>query len=162
MNKAKIKQEPNNKFHLFGHFCLSFYNFVCVCLCVCVLSHFSHVWLWDPMDCSLPCSSVYGILQARTVEWVAISSLFIFNQINAFSKQVKYLTQGELYIGIIVSPIQYAKIYPKWWISLISYIYGHWQFASESLDIITCFGEDSSEDSSNMSTAIFLPPKMFL
>ena len=65
------------------------------------------------MDCSLPCSSVYGILQARTVEWVAISSLFIFNQINAFSKQVKYLTQGELYIGIIVSPIQYAKIYPK-------------------------------------------------
>ena len=26
----------------------------------------------DPMDCSLPGSSVHGILQARTVEWVAI------------------------------------------------------------------------------------------
>ena len=28
--------------------------------------------LCDPMDCSLPGSSVYGILQARTLEWVAI------------------------------------------------------------------------------------------
>ena len=29
--------------------------------------------LWDPMDCSPPGSAVLGILQARTVEWVAIS-----------------------------------------------------------------------------------------
>ena len=29
--------------------------------------------LRDPMDCSLPGSSVHGILQARTLEWVAIS-----------------------------------------------------------------------------------------
>ena len=29
--------------------------------------------LSDPMDCSLPGSSIPGILQARTVEWVAIS-----------------------------------------------------------------------------------------
>ena len=29
--------------------------------------------LYDPMDCSLPGSSVHGILQARTPEWVAIS-----------------------------------------------------------------------------------------
>ena len=28
--------------------------------------------LWEPMDCSLPESSVYGILQARIMEWVAI------------------------------------------------------------------------------------------
>ena len=27
--------------------------------------------LWDPMDCSLPGSSVHGILQARILEWVA-------------------------------------------------------------------------------------------
>ena len=38
----------------------------------------SEVALWfltpsDPMDCSLPGSSVPGILQARTLEWVAIS-----------------------------------------------------------------------------------------
>ena len=29
--------------------------------------------LCDPMDCSLPGSSVYGIFQARILEWVAIS-----------------------------------------------------------------------------------------
>ena len=29
--------------------------------------------LSDPMDCSLPGSSVYGILQARVLEWVAIA-----------------------------------------------------------------------------------------
>ena len=29
--------------------------------------------LCDPMDCSLPGSSFHGILQARVLEWVAIS-----------------------------------------------------------------------------------------
>ena len=29
--------------------------------------------LWDPMDCSLPGSSLHGILQARVLEWVVIS-----------------------------------------------------------------------------------------
>ena len=34
----------------------------------------SHVWLfYDPMDCSLPGSSIHGIFQARVLEWVAIS-----------------------------------------------------------------------------------------
>ena len=33
----------------------------------------SHVWRCDPMDCSSPGSFVNGILQARTLEWVAIS-----------------------------------------------------------------------------------------
>ena len=30
--------------------------------------------LCDSMECSLPGSSVHGILQAKTLEWVAISS----------------------------------------------------------------------------------------
>ena len=30
--------------------------------------------LCDPMDCSLPGSSVHGILQARVLEWVAVPS----------------------------------------------------------------------------------------
>ena len=29
--------------------------------------------LCDPMDCSLPCSSIHGIFQARVLEWVTIS-----------------------------------------------------------------------------------------
>ena len=30
--------------------------------------------LCDPMDCSLPVSSVHGILQARILEWIAVPS----------------------------------------------------------------------------------------
>ena len=40
-------------------------------VCACV---FSHIWLCNPKDCSPPGSSVHGILQARILEWVAISS----------------------------------------------------------------------------------------
>ena len=40
-------------------------------VCVCYL--LSCVQLCDPMDCSPLGSSVYGILQARILEWVAIS-----------------------------------------------------------------------------------------
>ena len=29
--------------------------------------------LRDPMDCSLPGSSIHGIFQARVLEWVAIA-----------------------------------------------------------------------------------------
>ena len=38
-----------------------------------LLSRFSHVQLCDPIDGSPPGSSVPGILQARTLEWVATS-----------------------------------------------------------------------------------------
>ena len=34
----------------------------------------SHVWLCNPMDCNSPGCSVHRILQARILEWVAISS----------------------------------------------------------------------------------------
>ena len=44
-----------------------------VCVCVHAQS-LSHVWLCDPMDCSLPDSYIYGISQGRILEWVAISS----------------------------------------------------------------------------------------
>ena len=33
----------------------------------------SYPTLSDPMDCSLPGSSVHGIFQARVLEWVAIA-----------------------------------------------------------------------------------------
>ena len=40
----------------------------------------SRVGLCNSMDCSLPCSSICGILQARVLEWVAISfSRFSYN-----------------------------------------------------------------------------------
>ena len=42
-----------------------------VCCCCCLVPQ-SYPTLWDPMDCSLPGSSVHGISQARILEWVAI------------------------------------------------------------------------------------------
>ena len=39
-----------------------------------VFSCFRHVWLCDPMDCSLPVPLSMGILQARIQEWVAMLS----------------------------------------------------------------------------------------
>ena len=52
---------------------MGFYRCVCVCVCVCVcLVTQVYLSLWDLMDCSLPSSSVHGILQARILEWVAI------------------------------------------------------------------------------------------
>ena len=47
---------------------------VMVCMCVCARACTqSHLTLCDPMDCSPAGSSVHGILQARTLEWAAIS-----------------------------------------------------------------------------------------
>ena len=43
-------------------------------MCMCVPSPQLCLTLCDPMDCSSPDSSVRGILQARILEWVAISS----------------------------------------------------------------------------------------
>ena len=42
-------------------------------MCVCSVAE-SCLTLCDPVDCSLQGSSVHGILQARILEWVAISS----------------------------------------------------------------------------------------
>ena len=65
--------------------------YMCVCVCVCVHIHISY-WLCfsaaaaaafkslqscptlcDPIDGSLPGSAIPGVLQARTLEWAAIS-----------------------------------------------------------------------------------------
>ena len=40
---------------------------------VCVLVIQSIPTLCNPMDCSLPGTSIHGILQVRILEWVAIS-----------------------------------------------------------------------------------------
>ena len=44
--------------------------------------------LSDPMDCSLPGSSIHGIFQARVLEWgaIAFSGLYIYKETLKFSK----------------------------------------------------------------------------
>ena len=44
--------------------------------------------LSDPMDCSLPGSSVHRIFQARVLEWGAIA--FSETNVNMFIKKLKY------------------------------------------------------------------------
>ena len=39
--------------------------------------------LSDPMDCSLPGSSVHGIFQARVLEWVAFALLYRFSNVQS-------------------------------------------------------------------------------
>ena len=54
-----------------------------------LLSHFSRVQLCDPMDCSLPGSSIHGIFQARILEWGAIAFYVVFSY---------YLTNYTIYL----------------------------------------------------------------
>ena len=62
---------------------------------MCVPSHSSHVQLFATLwtVCSPPGSSVYGILQARILEWVAMPSskgsslLFLINKLIYFTLQ---------------------------------------------------------------------------
>ena len=57
-----LKPALENFEHYFTSMCESKVNVVQSCPTLC-----------DPMDCSLPGSSIHGIFQARILEWVAIS-----------------------------------------------------------------------------------------
>ena len=48
--------------------------------------------LSDPMDCSLPGSSIYGIFQARVLEWGAIA----FSSCSMRGWQTKEAEQNEM------------------------------------------------------------------
>ena len=58
----------------------------------------------DPMDCSLPGSSIHGIFQARVLEWVAIAFSYIIavNKTDKISQSV-YSTGREENENILVN-----------------------------------------------------------
>ena len=62
-------------------------------LLLLLLSRFSHVRLCDPIDGSRPGSPVPGILQARTLQWVAIS----FSNAWKWKVKVKSLSRVQLF-----------------------------------------------------------------
>ena len=80
--------------------------------------------LCDPMDCSLPGSSIHGILQARTLEWVAVpfsrgsSGTSDPSQVSCIAGRfltiwVTRETQGKLVLGIF----HFCKyLFPDIWI----------------------------------------------
>ena len=64
----------------------------------CVWTQSLQSCLCDPVDCSLPGSSVHGSLQARTLEWVAISfpnpllqGIFLTQGLNVRLLQLRHL-----------------------------------------------------------------------
>ena len=61
--------------------------------------------LSDPMDCSLPGSSILGIFQARVLEWGAIVFSLVYHWLHLKLKcqlasgQLLYTNNDKLYIG---------------------------------------------------------------
>ena len=111
------------------HACLR----VCVCTCACARAQ-SCPTLYDPTDCSQPGSSVHGILQARILEWVAISYSKEFSQprdgtrisyISCTDRQILYqlLPPGE--IKTLLNILKYYTIHiiksmRRYWYTMIS------------------------------------------
>ena len=52
---------------------LSYNCWIQKCLLYVCVSAQLYIAIWDPMDWGLPSSSVHGVLQARILEWVAIT-----------------------------------------------------------------------------------------
>ena len=52
--------------------------------------------LLDPMDCSLPGSSIHGIFQARVLEWGAIAFSENLNWNASIKKKKKYINHTSI------------------------------------------------------------------
>ena len=81
---------------------------------------FSGVWLCDPMDCSLPGSSVHGVLQIRILKWVAISSskgsfwprdwIWIFC-LSCNGRQILYHRATLQALSLEILKVKFAKVW---------------------------------------------------
>ena len=79
--------------------------------------------LWDLMDCSLSGSSVYGIFQARVLEWVAISFCRGLsqtrNQTRGGQTLYRLSHQGSIYKGVYIAPPlwdKYRQTIARWFL----------------------------------------------
>ena len=75
---SRLGKLPDLEIHVtiistFDEFSVVTYQKLLNVVLLLLLSCFSHVWLWRPHRRSPPGSPIPGILQARTLEWVAIS-----------------------------------------------------------------------------------------
>ena len=80
------------------------YILVCVCVCVCIQSYLT---LYDPVNCSLPGSTVHWIFQARILEWVAISYSNIYSYIYIY---IYIYTHTHIYI---YTQLNYCTVHLK-------------------------------------------------
>ena len=86
--------------------------------------------LSDPMDCSLPGSSIHGIFQARVLEWVAIAfsvtitrNRYYFSEIHPYITFLGYLCRiwfkAVKYQAVIRNTDSYASLPPQSFLSTI-------------------------------------------
>ena len=81
--------------------------------CVYVLVSQSCLTLCDPVDCSLPGSSVHRILQARILEWVAISFSREhswrrdWTQVSCIGRQILYHLRVPQLRDLEITPLKY-------------------------------------------------------
>ena len=72
---SSLDSWPEDTWAIIHDYCSKLLGFIAICnQYMCMLSHFSHVWFCNPMDCSPQGSSVHRSLLARILAWVAISS----------------------------------------------------------------------------------------
>ena len=72
--------------------------------------------LCDPLDCSLPGSSVHGIFQARTLEWVAIS----------FSNAWKWKVKVKSLSPVLLLATPWTAVYQASWVVRMDYFVLIW------------------------------------
>ena len=75
--------------------------------------------LRDPMDCSLPGSSVHGIFQARVLEWGAIAFSNIYIYIRALF--IHFLTHCFHILPIINNAIINIRVYILSWVTVLMF-----------------------------------------
>ena len=83
------------------------------CVCVCGKSLGSYPTLCNPVDCSPPGSSVLWILQARTLEWIVISSSRGSSRPRDHTHvSCSSCTAGKIPLGLshLGSPVEYCVV----------------------------------------------------
>ena len=117
---------------------LAFYGQPWNCLRCCWVCHLanvlpaqslSHVWLCDPMDCSLPGSSVHGILQARILEWVAVPFSRASSQprgwahVSCIGRQILYHLN---HLGSLMFHNEHIMRLRVYWKSIFHHLWSSW------------------------------------
>ena len=94
--------------------------------------------LSDPMDCSLPSSSVHGIFQARVMEWVAVA----FSEILKIKVEKHTLLSSPASISASllfpVCPCRWALPFFLWRSACGKKRFGYWNILIETVACFKC------------------------
>ena len=114
-----------------------------------VVSHFCYVQLCNPVDCSMPGSSVHGILQVRMLERIAVSSSSGFSQSRdwiSISFCLLHWQAGslpsyraELSYMAATSPVKLLSTFEMWPTQLICYLSIKYTSDTKTLKKISIF-----------------------